>query len=997
MTTSRVPDDSSAPAAVTRAVDSAASPSISHYRIIERLGAGGMGVVYKAEDLRLRRLVAIKLLSPDIGTGDSPDAGARRQRFEQEARAASALDHPNVATIHEIDETADGQVFIVMACYEGESLKDRLARGPLGLDDAIALAGQIARGLAAAHTHGIVHRDIKPANVMVTPDGVAKIIDFGLAKLGDAAGLTQSGTTLGTVAYMAPEQARGGAVDARTDLWSLGVVLYEMLTGCLPFRAEQLGGVIRSILDDSPEPVDRHRPDVPTDLQAIVARALQKDPQRRYGSADEMLRDLDACRARLAGPIRGEPLMRRLVRTVRRPVVAVPVLLVLIALASWIYRFAEHQSRVRWAHNVAIPRVLDLASNQEYEAAFDLASEAERYLPGDPVLQQVWPEIAYERSIETTPPGADIYYRNPRAPDSPWKHVGRTNSGRLRFPMGVFQFDIRMAGFATVELAGTARGIRQPLLLAREGSGPADMALVPASDTFQPLLMVHYAASDSMRLGEFLIDKFEVTNRAYKAFVDGGGYSDPRYWTHAFVDRGKVIPWKEAIGRFQDRSGRPGPATWEFGQFPEGQDDYPVTGVSWYEAAAYAEFAGKSLPTLYHWAKAADLSTADNTLPLSNFGTGGLARAGSFRGSRNSLGLYDIAGNAREWCFNAAGENRFVLGAAWSDPPYFFVEPDERPAFDRSPETGFRCIKGMSPESIPEESLRAPARQAARDWSKERPMSDDEFRVWRALFSYEQAPLDARYEMEPTRTRHWTLEKVSFDLAGGRGRMVAYLFLPTASQPPYQAVVWSPGASVISQRTSDNGRNISGIPIFSHLIQDGRALLYPILDGTYERGGGQPPARIASFSAGEPDRLARQIREIRRCVDYLASRTDIDGDRLAYLGNSWGAFMGVPVLVAEPRFKAAILMAGGFRAYANVFAFAQRVKTPVQMVNGRYDSAFPLKISAEPMFRSLGTSDKRHVVLDCPHTCSPFLPEAQKLVRANLEWLDRYLGPVRRK
>ena len=139
-------------------------------------------------------------------------------------------------------------------------------------------------------------------------------------------------------------------------------------------------------------------------------------------------------------------------------------------------------------------------------------------------------------------------------------------------------------------------------------------------------------------------------------------------------------------------------------------------------------------------------------------------------------------------------------------------------------------------------------------------MSDDEFRVWNALFSYEQVPLDARYEMEATRTRHWTLEKVSFDLAGGSGRMIAYLFLPTASQPPYQAVVNWPGAAVISQRSSDDGRNLSGIPIFSHLIQDGRALLYPILDGTYERGGGQPPARIASFSAGEPDRLARQIR-----------------------------------------------------------------------------------------------------------------------------------------
>ena len=172
------------------------------------------------------------------------------------------------------------------------------------MEEAVDIASQVAAGLAKAHEAGMVHRDIKPANLIVTSDGVVKMLDFGLAKLAGMTKVTKTGMTVGTVAYMSPEQARGEEADARSDIWSLGAVLYEMLTGCLPFRGEQLGGVIRSILEDSPEPADRHRPDVPADLQAIVARVLQKDPQRRGNrSAGEMLRDLDACRARLAGPI----------------------------------------------------------------------------------------------------------------------------------------------------------------------------------------------------------------------------------------------------------------------------------------------------------------------------------------------------------------------------------------------------------------------------------------------------------------------------------------------------------------------------------------------------------------------------------------------------------------------------------------------------------------------------------------------------------------------
>ena len=257
--------------------------SLGPYTILAELGHGGMGVVYTAQDPRLKRQVAIKLLTADLTRDETA-----KQRFLQEAQAASALDHSNICTIFEINETDDGQLYLVMAYYEGETLKERIGRGPLALDDAIDIATQVGQGLAEAHAAGIVHRDIKPANLLIAKSGVVKILDFGLAKLAGTEGVTQMGTTVGTVAYMSPEQARGEEVDHRTDIWSLGVVLHEMLSGQPPFRGENLLSISGAIQQDSPPVLTGDS----SSLSGVVVRSLDKSQSQRYQAVTDLLDDL---------------------------------------------------------------------------------------------------------------------------------------------------------------------------------------------------------------------------------------------------------------------------------------------------------------------------------------------------------------------------------------------------------------------------------------------------------------------------------------------------------------------------------------------------------------------------------------------------------------------------------------------------------------------------------------------------------------------------------
>jgi serine/threonine protein kinase len=325
--------------------------TVSHYRIIGQIGQGGMGVVYRAHDLRLDRAVALKFLPPEITL--DPKAKAR---LIQEAKAASSIDHPNICTVYDVDETADGRIFIAMACYEGETLKKRIERGPLQPADAIALAAQIAHGLSEAHGHGIVHRDIKPANLLVTKNNVVKILDFGLAKLDGTLEITKSGSRLGTTAYMAPEQVRAEQVDHRADIWSLGVVLYEMLAGRTPFSGDNEAAAMYSIVNDKAPSLRAQNSSVSDGLELVVNHAIAKAPDERYQTMRQFANDLETLRSpsAVSGSTIAEDTFAAKARSRFKKMIAISGLLALILGAAYYVlqpflgdeAFASHPERV---------------------------------------------------------------------------------------------------------------------------------------------------------------------------------------------------------------------------------------------------------------------------------------------------------------------------------------------------------------------------------------------------------------------------------------------------------------------------------------------------------------------------------------------------------------------------------------------------------------------------------------------------------------------------
>jgi len=1193
----------SAAATAFKAPAFAPGAQLGAYRIVERLGAGGMGEVYRATDSRLTREVALKVMAPEMDA--NPDW---RQRFAREAQAASRLNHPNIVTIYDIGEEG-GVHFIAMECIPGRTLAHLIPPDGMPPERAMQYAAQIAGALAKAHAAGVIHRDVKPANIMITEDGLVKVLDFGLAKFGPATpggehdspvstAVTHAGLILGSAAYMSPEQASGRTVDARSDIFSWGLVLYEMLAGRRAFHEDSRFSTMAAILHKEPEPLG---PETPEDLVEIVRRCLRKDPAARFQAMADAAVALDALRStgsemshsvsgyRLLSPLREEPsgilykaedtrlerlvalkilgqrhagVARQLLREARtasaldhsnigtvyeagetpdgrvfiaaayyeggslqekmqagvsaaeaieftrqaalglakahergivhggirpgclmltsegvvkivdfglgapgagspytspeqlrgepadarsdiwslgatlqamltgtgpvklprhlkaivlratamdpalryasalelardldkRPVriaraarwAMAAALVALAAASAWLL---VHQRNVRWAREVAMPEIARLADLETHVAAMALARRAMAYLPQDPTMKELWNRISTDVNIETDPPGATVAVKDYLTPGAPWIQVGQTPLHKVRFPWGYSRMRISKPGHETFEFAHQVQGEVSPdlkLTLEPAGTWPAGMVKVPVRRFLSAIARIQVLPVTS----EFFVDRFEVSNQDFQKFVDAGGYRDRRFWKHEFVKDGRKLSWKEASHLLVDATDQPGPSTWEAGRFPAGKGDLPVTGVSWYEAAAYAEFAGKSLPTVSHWYAASYPGMAPAVIRLSNFDNVGLSAPGKYQGI-SAGGAFDMGGNAKEWCWNADGEKRYIQGGSWRDQPYQFANLDAQAPFDRKPDNGFRCVRYLSQ---PDESYFAPLRPSDRDYTREKPVSDDVFRGFQALYTYEHRDPEGRIDSLDGSSPDWIQQRVSYDAGHGNERMPAVLFLPRNATPPFQVVTYFPGSGVFLY--PDSRRYLVAFYQLDYLIRGGRAVIYPVYEGTYER---RTPQRLSEMQFR--DREIDWSKEVERTLDYLETRKDIDAARMAFLGFSVGARPAVRLAAYPQRFKTCLILSGGLNPtpYApevDSINFAPRMKLPTLLLNGRYDFSFPLEDFQLPLFRLLGApdKDKKFVLLEYAHNVGA-LPNQMR--REVLAWLDRYLGPVK--
>ncbi|HEY0591711.1 MAG TPA: protein kinase [Thermoanaerobaculia bacterium] len=981
---------------------------LGRYVVRSPLGAGGMGEVLLAHDMDLDRPVALKIL-----TGFEGDQRARVLRFIQEARAASSLSHPNVAHVYEVG-SSDALHFIAMELVAGETLRTRIGRGPLPLEEAIDVAIQVASALGAAHAQGIVHRDIKPENVMVRPDGYVKVLDFGLATLreittaGATAVRTDSGVVIGTLAYMAPEQLQGGNVDARADLFALGVVLYEMLAGARPFQGSTHNEMVAAILSRDPRPLSDVRPALPPAISTLVARLLEKNPQKRCASAEEVvatlreIREEEAVATRISsGAIRIAPGRRKAIAIAAAVVAGIA----LAAFGGW--RMAErHRDR---AAEASLARAAVLLERDDYVGAWQAASAAAARFPGDARVAKILAETTVKLHVESDPPGARVFLARFGDP-APRTLLGITPL-ETSIPRADFIASIEKEGFSRLVRPVTASPVRvdqtfnlaPPFIrlhakLFRLDDVPAGMVPV---DGGEYRLRGWYRPTDRLAtLSEFFIDRREVTNAEFEEFIRDGGYRRRDLWKHPFVKDGRTLTFEEAMAGMRDATGLAAPRGWSSGRPPAGREDYPVTGVTWYEAAAYAEWRGKKLPSVFQWERAARpvvLAVRGMVMPWglvaegvdlgkrANFSGKDLLPAESMEFGVSPWGALNMAGNAAEWCRNPKNAGFAVRGGAFDDPSYNFGYTGAYPPFYSSPSIGFRCVLERSPagdqgEFDLGEGTFVPSYQ---------PVDDATFARIRRAYEYPRAPLNARV-VRVEQEKRWTRETITFTGASGK-TAILYLYLPKGYPRPLQVLHYAPASDVAAgvRPLRESMRRIepfvlSGRAVFSVAVEG-------YLDRPYPPGFTLPDAQSVEYV----DFIAERIVDLRRGLDYVTSRPEIDASRVGFFAMSAGSWSGVILGAVEERYRSIMFIGSGIRVLekddaeaANRINFAPRMLQPKLMLQGKWDETVAFDSEAMALYNLL-PEPKRLEVFEGGH-----VPPPARMISSTTAWFDETLGPV---
>jgi serine/threonine protein kinase/pimeloyl-ACP methyl ester carboxylesterase/tetratricopeptide (TPR) repeat protein len=990
---------------------------IGPYRLVDELGHGTFGTVYRAQERgALCRTVAVKIVKPGM---DSKEFIAR---FETERQTLAIMDHPNIARVFGAGATRWGRPYFAMELVHGYSLTEYCDRKNLTTEERLGLFVSVCQAVQHAHQKGIIHRDLKPSNILVAEiddKPIAKVIDFGIAKalhqpLTDHTLATRRGQKLGTPLYMSPEQADPNStdVDTRSDIYSLGVVLYELLTGSTPVDRKRLQNAGPSELtriiceEEPPRPstrintlgaattqVCKHRRAEPRklaalmrgDLDWIVMKCLEKDRSRRYETANGLAKDLQ--RYLNHQPVEASPpsawyAFRKFCRRNRQAIqTAVAAALLLIIAMAGVLKLRE----------VHAERAIEIARQQAYKnrdeaerllnqgdvlGAFELLQEVEIHLPLDPKTAELLEYASSTWTLDPSLSGTAVSVAPLEMGPLQWNEI---SGFPCRLPRVEHFFRIEKSGHTTAHGCAGPDDVHLRAALTASGDSPANMVYLEST-------------TNSGRTFAFLIDRYEVTNSEYQSFIDQGGYQRQEFWRHLtpYLLNEKEVSWQQLLDVFRDKNGEFGPSTWENGRYPDGEGAYPVRGVSWYEAAAYAEFAGKRLPTVHDWERAACFEQADQLVARSNFGGRAPWSTANLNGM-NFFGVCNMAGNAKEWCWNATPDNlcRAMRGGAWDEHSYMFRNLEAYPPSYRESTFGFRCVKYL--EALPDEdsgsitggvSPLAPLATA--------PTSEELGRI-RSFFQVDRdAPLHEK-PIGVKETASYRHETIEIDAAYGKDRFAIHLLLPTGSLEsgkPMQPIVFFPGTG--TRRTKQFGAGGSDFAIPLALAQTGRAVCYPIYQGTFERSGAYA---MANTRQRYRELEIQQVQDLIRAVDYLHTRTDMATDQLTYVGWSWGGNIATRMVVLEDRFKACVIMGGGLQSSPvrelDGRIYAPFVTVPVLMVGGKFDTVVSFPARQVPLLRALeACSDKTLETFDSGH-----FPPLDGAITKIDEWLNERFEP----
>jgi len=659
--------------------------------------------------------------------------------------------------------------------------------------------------------------------------------------------------------------------------------------------------------------------------------------------------------------------------------------------------YINQQIKINWAEGEAIPEIERLQIEKKFKEAYLLTENARKYIPNDPKLQELAFLVSEIINIDTDPPGAKVLRRRLGGDSTEWELVGISPLDSFRIYKGESVWRFEKERFVSVErLAYQAYGHpwfwrRDTIKLHRTDQLPPGMVYIP--DTSMPILLSGLTLDMSAFVPEFLIDRYEITNEEYKEFLDQGGYKKQEYWEFPFFNEGVELTWDEAMTYFKDRTDRPGPSGWEVSDFPEGEKDFPVSGISWYEASAYAEFVNKELPTLFHFNAASTIYLGGLIMPYSNFSNKGPAAVGTYQ-SVGGFGTYDLIGNVREWLHTETTEGhlRFLMGGGWDD--HFFISQNAwaQDPFNRSGTNGFRCIRYIEKNEINQKLLMS-VDMPERKVRNLTPVDDDVFRSYLSQFDYDRTPLEADLEILDSGKESYRCEKASINAAYGNERFDVYCYLPENASPPYQIVIVYPGAGVLW--APNYNHRFMEQPGGEYIIKSGRALIYPIYKSTFNRKDGVPDG-FPRESVFYKEHMIMWTKDFMRTIDYLETREDMDTDKIAFYGISWGGITGGLIPAVDKRVKTIVLSVGGLALQPSLpevdqLNYLPRIEQPFIMMSGKYDFFFPYEFSQLPMLNLLGTppEHKEHVLSETTH----FFPQ-HELIKETLGWLDKYLGEV---